>query len=341
MNRKSLAQGLYGLNGLSKAPTSDLPPFLYNERTVDEARARSAAAKFLDESEEVGQVTLQAAASTALDLTSRQWFRRIWVLQEFLLAKQVIFLYWEHYIPLELLVTAFRWAFHNPWSSAGPGLGSTATTMAYARPLWLSHIDDIPSTLLARESILNGRKLSLREWLRTCQGGEATDVRDFIFGGLSLLYPESLKIDAQRLQLQGDTHSDTLRPPLPPRPGAETSSTPVSRPPTLSPATPKGLWNVLKVDYGVTEVELFVNVAACLLSRNEKHSLDLLSIAAHPRDMSRFDNWEVKPRGHTSLATLPSWAPALGAWAVSLSVPFFSFPPYSCQAQTLSTNLDI
>lgn len=100
-----------------------------------------------------------------------------------------------------------------------PELKPSAIAKAYMIPLYMAHIDDIPSILLARQAITQGRKLNLREWIRACQGRHAENSKDFVFGGLSLIHPEALRIDNQRLQLGEHADSDIPPSPLPPRPG--------------------------------------------------------------------------------------------------------------------------
>lgn len=79
---------------------------------------------------------------------------------------------------------------------------------------------------------------------------------------------------------------------------------------------PKGLWCVIEIDYKASEAEILVNVAACLLSQNEPHSLDLLSIAARPRDADDLLKAPLKCKSSKTY-DLPSWVPALGSWTVS------------------------
>lgn len=149
-------------------------------------------------------------------MTNRQWFKRIWVLQEFLLAKQAVFLCGERQVSLEALLTASTWTYQDPGLMRGHEPKTWSIMMAYLVPLPMAHIDDIPNTLFARQAINQGRRLALREWPRACQGCQAKDSRDFVFGCLSLIHPESLRIDRQRLQLGEHADSD-VAPPLPPR----------------------------------------------------------------------------------------------------------------------------
>ncbi|QMW33964.1 hypothetical protein G4B84_009430 [Aspergillus flavus NRRL3357] len=310
-----LAQGLPELEALAQRPPRELPPF---ELLIDdESTSTTAASSAFFKND---RFCISAAAMTVLDLTNRQWFKRIWVLQEFCLAKHVVFLYGKHYVSLQALLTSFIWAYQNPGEAMKPEKGwNIAKT--YILPRWFSHTGDIPNVLLARKAIAQGHKLTLREWLLTCKGRSATDPKDFVFGGLSLIYPESLRIDKQRLQ-PGDYANSTHPPPLPPRPGtrAPNSNQPTMERPTAmvgvsisSVPLPKGLWSVIEIDYKASEAEILVNVAACLLSQNEPHSLDLLSIAARPRDADDLLKAPLKCKSSKTY-DLPSWVPALGSW---------------------------
>lgn len=334
----TLAQGLPGLEALAKKPQSELPPFSHNAGLLSDG-------------------DFQAAAKTATDLSFRHWFRRIWVLQEYILAKQVMFLYGEYQVSFESILTAFKWIDHDPGAEMSPELPLLATFRNEVRGLSFAHIDDILSTLLARQSIAQGHMLTLREWLQACQGRYAGDPRDFVFSGLSLIQPDSLNIDNQRLQLGGYADFGIQPPPLPPRPGThaqngnlstvERSKATVGASKLLFP-TPQGLWSTLRVDYGASEEEVFVNFAACLLSQKEQHSLDLLSIAARPPHMGIFDlEYSGKLFRPSANPSLPSWVPALGSWEVSVSyiahflLLFFFFSSPSASTYNAPTNLDI
>ncbi|KAE8385798.1 hypothetical protein BDV23DRAFT_190553 [Aspergillus alliaceus] len=288
-----LARGLPSLETLAKKTQSELPPL----------------PKFKGPGGD-----LQAAATTALDLSCRQWFKRIWVLQEYFLARKVNFLYGNHEVSLGALLTACIWVCHDPGAVITPELPLKAESMEA-----LAHINNIPNFLLARQAIGQGRRLTLREWLQACRRRYAKDPRDFVFSGLSLIHPESLNIDNQRLQQGDHAGFETQAPILPLRPGTQTHKdnlftaehpTATLKAPTSSPLIPEGLWCFLRVDYAASEVEVLINVAACLLSQKGQHNLDLLSIAARrPPDDFNASNW-FWPRAHP---ILPSWVPALGS----------------------------
>lgn len=294
----SVARGLPGLEALSRLPPSELPPAYFNDDSPEGSKKRTQVAAKLGFVEREGCILFQAAYAIAIKLTNRQWFKRIWVLQEFLLARNVVFLYGEHQVKLETILTAFTWVHRNPESVAN----FTPLTFLVAAfgPLWWSPTNSVPSMLLARQTILDGRRFTLREWLGVCKDRQATDSRDFIFGGLALVRPDSQKIDRQRLQ--GEDQPGSLR----------MISTPCP--------TPKGLWNALIIDHAVTEVELFVNVAACLLSQNEPHSFDLLSFAARGPEEVQVTDAIVRPSGNIPAPDLPTWVPALGSWTVRISL---------------------
>lgn len=302
----TLAKGLSGLEALARKPPSERPAFPISPHDSKE---------------------IHAVAGTALRLTNRIWFTRVWVLQEFLLAKEVIFLCGQHHVSLEALLTAFTWTYQNPSFMRMHTDKIWFDTMAYFVPLFMPHVHDIPNTLMSRQAINQGRRLTLREWLRACRGRQAEDLRDFVFGGLGLITPESLIIDKQRLQW-GEHAPSKTPPPLPPRPGTlcDIRNQPAAgQRSAASLRAPKGLWSVLEADYTANENEVLVNVAACLLSQNEHHNLDLLSIAARPPEKSSMFNdfcieflglEDLDSASNVANIALPSWVPALGSWNV-------------------------
>ncbi|KAB8221216.1 hypothetical protein BDV33DRAFT_202697 [Aspergillus novoparasiticus] len=77
-----LAQGLPELEALAQRPPRELPPF---ELLIDDERTSTTAAS--SDPFKNDRFCISAAAMTALDLTNRQWLKRIWVLQEFFLEK--------------------------------------------------------------------------------------------------------------------------------------------------------------------------------------------------------------------------------------------------------------
>lgn len=109
-------------------------------------------------------------------------------------------------------------------------------------------------------------KWSLEEWLHLTRGRSASDNRDFVNGGLALVRQASLTID-QSMQLED----------------AFPSSQPGPR-----------LWPCLHATAGVDKFEVFLNLAACLLTQCQ--SVFLLSLGSLGNDPS-----------------LPTWVPDPGS----------------------------
>jgi hypothetical protein len=184
-------------------------------------------------------------------------------------------------------------------------------------------------TLETRDTFQQGEMWTLRQWLMVCRGRLATNSRDLIFAGLSLIKPDLLVID-QSLQcstptpLRDSSHLPFFRrkyypqiiPPVglkhPGRPsrGGGTSFIPQS-----SSIIPKGLWPKLSADYEVCIPEVLVNTAACLLTHTGTE--EILSIAARTSRPEKFASWWwIAPGDQLAEESLPSWAPAPGTWAV-------------------------
>ncbi|KAI0430108.1 heterokaryon incompatibility protein-domain-containing protein [Xylaria sp. FL1042] len=106
-------------------------------------------------------------------------------------------------------------------------------------PFWGRHIKFIPPLLESREIFQQGMMWSLEEWLHLTRGRSATDNRDFVNAGLALIRQESLTID-QSLQLE-----DAF-------PKSQTGTK---------------LWPNLHATAGVDKFEVFLNLAACLLTQ--------------------------------------------------------------------------
>jgi hypothetical protein len=187
-------------------------------------------------------------------------------------------------------------------------------------------------TLQARDSFQQGRMWTLMQWLLACRGRLATDPRDLVFAGLSLVCPEGLLIDPSlRMQVSKPT-ATALRPisarwryflrEIPPL-GMKAENRPF---PELKPASlvesrsliPNGLWSALQADYTTDTAEVFVNTAACLLTQSSTR--EILSIAARTsRPEAYTSEWWISTGDHVSLEDLPSWVPPLGSWTVCLT----------------------
>jgi hypothetical protein len=186
-----------------------------------------------------------------------------------------------------------------------------------------------PMTLQARDYFQQGIMWTLSEWLLACRGRSATDVRDLVFAGLSLVNTKGLVIDPNILLEDSETtttgsgsilarhmYDPQTIPPL----GLKANDRSFSnRKPTssinLSPLIPNGLWPALVADYTVNKAEVFINTAACLLTQSGTQ--ELLSIAARTNRPSAYDSdWWISTSEHTSLEDLPSWVPVPGPWTV-------------------------
>ena len=174
---------------------------------------------------------------------------------------------------------------------------------------------------------------TLRQWLMVCRGRLATNPRDLVFAGLSLIEPDLLMID-QSLQCSDPTPlRDSSHLPFPlrkyypqiiPPVGLKQPARPsrrgaISFIPQSSPILPKGLWPKLTADYEVGIPEVLVNTAACLLTHIGTE--EILSIAARTSRPEKFStrSWVVVPGDQLAEESLPSWAPAPGFWAVFMN----------------------
>ena len=192
-------------------------------------------------------------------------------------------------------------------------------------------------TLEARETFQRGNTWTLREWLMACRGRFATDPRDLIFAGLSLITPDLLIIDQS---LQGGEPTplrDSYEIPFPlrkyypqviplaalkesDRPGLRGTTSDIVQ---ASSVLPKGLWPKLNAEYKEVGIpEVFINTAACLLTHTGTE--EILSIAARTRCPEKLESNLIVPGDPLNKddlltkETLPSWAPAPWAWTVTV-----------------------
>lgn len=187
-------------------------------------------------------------------------------------------------------------------------------------------------TLQARDYFQQGRMWTLLEWMLACRGRLATDPRDLVFAGLSLVDPENLMIDSSLLMQDSKptitgpgpilTRSMYYPQKIPPL-GIKADDRSFSKRKLASSIKshsliPNGLWSALQADYTVDNAEVFVNTAACLLTQSSTR--ELLSIAARTSRPSAYaSDWWISAGDHTSLEDLPSWVPVPGSWTVCCS----------------------
>ncbi|KAH7407403.1 heterokaryon incompatibility protein-domain-containing protein [Cadophora sp. MPI-SDFR-AT-0126] len=241
------------------------------------------------------------------------YFRRIWVLQEYILAKDIVFLLGSEEISPELLADAVGWI-----KSLNPP--SEIRSIYYsALPVLLTHITSLDKVLAARKLFQTGYRWDLEEYLLASRGRQATDPRDLIFAGLALLDRLSLKIQ-EGIQLEAEPILDPSikdddvilseseqNPTLSHEPfdiletmPSETSSAQSARP------TPS--WTELHIDYAVSTLEVFSNWAAAMFhSRTGLYSLSLASIRS---TYGEYPCWFPIP-GETYMDTLRDTKPEI------------------------------
>lgn len=192
----------------------------------------------------------------------------------------------------------------------------------------LKHLQ-APKTIQARDTFIKDRMWTLWEWILACRGRLATDPRDLVFAGLSLVHPERLTIDSSLLkQDSGPIVSDST--PILTRKNCYPRSIPPQgmkvEDRSLSPQNraffnetksliPNGLWSTLQADYTVDIAEVLVNTAACFLTQSGTR--EVLSIAARTSDPSEYTyDWWIPTDDYQISEELPSWVPVYGLWTV-------------------------
>ncbi|KAI1260530.1 heterokaryon incompatibility protein-domain-containing protein [Xylariaceae sp. FL1019] len=197
-------------------------------------------------------------------ILSRRWFGRLWVLQEFCLARSLDIYFGGHHIRPETIVGLIQY-FKNYYQHDGKNTGPSMNMFAnMSRPFWGFHIKFVPSLLESRQLFQHGSKWSLEEWLYLVRGRSAKDSRDFVNAGLGLIRQQSLQID-QDLQLEASARALNNGP---------------------------RLWSHLHATAGVDKFEVMLNLAACLLTQTQ--SLFLLSLASLGED-PLLPTWMLEP----------------------------------------------
>ncbi|KAI1748115.1 heterokaryon incompatibility protein-domain-containing protein [Xylaria castorea] len=166
-------------------------------------------------------------------LFSRRWFSRLWVIQEMCLAREIVFFLGDREISPKQLATAIEVS-----EKAAELIGGWSLSRI---PQWTSLIKKVPAFLHN-----GGITWTIEQWLEKCRGRKATDTRDLVYAGLSLMDPKTLSID-RHLQLRVPDTSGYER-------ASEVRDT-------------SEIWAVLHADYNVGASDVLLNLAACLLSR--------------------------------------------------------------------------
>lgn len=274
-----------------------------------------------------GEYTLGQSISKGVEVTrallalayllSRRYFRRLWVVQETALSKKVTFLLGEQSLGPETFFKVIDFINSPLFTRTGERAGWAFRAFL---PHWTAPFASmpLPHPSQSAETDRTGT-WSLHKWLETCMGRAASDDKDLVFAGLSLVQPDLLQI-RQSFQL-----SEASRGPLPPRPFLP--SRPSVRPDPLplppqsgvqavaqshrSPARGSGdveLWPQLKADYSTSRHEVLLNLAACVLSGPDPTALLSISSRYRARSVSASSS------GYNPILA-PSWVPALAPWS--------------------------
>ncbi|KAH7083096.1 heterokaryon incompatibility protein-domain-containing protein [Paraphoma chrysanthemicola] len=227
-------------------------------------------------------------------LLTRRWFRRLWIVQEKRLARQSEFILGDCYFETEVITSTIN-LFQQSISDSS--LWEMAMRFV---PLWMGHIRKIPELLNSSGTLDASRKITLLEWLNMVQGRKASDARDMIFAGLSLVQPDHFVID-QALQ-------------LPTRSALAGGS---SIEDGVASISDRRLWDALHVDYGVDTEHVLLNLAACILSHQDLDTL--LSITLRHRPLPNDLTLPDLPVYH-----YPSWVPDPSPWTTKVMEPFFA-----------------
>lgn len=260
------------------------PGILHSEHAVELFKGKSLLDDFKD---------LECIMAGAYLLT-RRWFRRLWIVQEKCLARQSEFILGDCHFETEVITSTIH-LFQQSISD------SSLWEMAmHFIPLWMGHIRKIPELLNSSGTFDASRKITLLDWLNTVQGRKASDARDMIFAGLSLVQPDHFVIN-QALQLP--TRSE-----LADENSIESGEATVSD---------RRLWETLHVDYGVDTEHVLLNLAACILSHWDLDTLFSITLRHRPlpNDLTLPD---------LPVYQYPSWVPDPSPWTTKVMEPFFA-----------------
>lgn len=231
--------------------------------------------------------------SAIIHLLTRHWFQRVWVIQEVALAQKLVFLVGKFEFSVEDMVFLIK-LVEAPSDLEVQGIIRDQRRMWSLPSLYGSGIfpASTSATMMAREAVLVSQRWSLEDWLRHSTALKATQHQDYIYAGLSLIRPETLRID-QSLQLDGPTSAN----------GGEQMG--------LPPITTRRLWPEIRADQQTAPMipEIFLNVAACLLSSEDgiKRLLNTIFAFRDP-DLDLDGALDPPPM-------LPSWIPNPTAWS--------------------------
>ncbi|CAI6339250.1 unnamed protein product [Periconia digitata] len=277
----------------------------------------------------LSQAAVEKMCRSALLIVLNQWFRRIWVIQEFCWAKDVVFVLDRMELSTETVLKAFE--IVEKLLHVQDFRGGTIIPVQFLQvlPVYFPQIQN--ATLRAREYFQHDGLWSLRQWLLVCRGRLSSNPRDLIFGGLSLINP-------QQLQINSDLLSNSEPESVGPEPGTRLpkiqpsnnpartihnlnyDGTSASTPGARQSLIPNGLWARLEARYTVDIAEVLVNTASCLISNTGMK--ELLSLAQRPEARHIWSEYFIKSSGdQIDLDEIPSWVPAPGSWKTTLKQP--------------------
>ncbi|CAI6234517.1 unnamed protein product [Periconia digitata] len=225
------------------------------------------------------------------------WFSRLWIIQEFCFAKKPIFMVGPHEVSAITIiedVLKFDEKYRKKVDFEKELVESVSKFYVQVYPM-----DNIPRALIllsSRDLIAQGKRFSIEKWSELCSKHEASDARDMLYGGLSLIQPDSLVING------------ALKPQILARDTTIASNSDTVSSPAMDPSN-VALWSVLHADYNASVSFVLLNLAACLLSRS--NSLVLLSLASRFPTLDS-DEVVVSLQGQIDVKVedpFPSWYP--------------------------------
>ncbi|KAI4667657.1 uncharacterized protein J4E88_010177 [Alternaria novae-zelandiae] len=152
-----------------------------------------------------------------------------------------------------------------------------------------------------------GEMWTLQQWLWMTKSRKASDAKDVVFAGLSLIRPEHLVID-DSLQAQDNVpHAHHPK---------EQVYTPL-------PKRRNKLWGVLHADYNAETSTVLLNLAACILSHYDLHIL--FDITLRFRRRPPYSALTELP-----VTSFPSWVPDPTAWTSRAMEPVISLNNPGC-----------
>ena len=124
------------------------------------------------------------------DLCSRPYWRRTWIMQEIVLAPEILLYCGRCKIEWDMLADVLRTL--RQWKEDNTGLDNTSVD---TREFW-TIIANSKATRLVLQRDFGVRETSLLKLIVEFRDMECTDIRDSIYGLFRLLAPGALKIDA-------------------------------------------------------------------------------------------------------------------------------------------------